>query len=87
MNEGCNFGTATANTWQETNVAVGHVVQIAEERHYNAVVSMAETTNEVHQLQMASVMREASDALQRQAQDHASDTQRIQREAATNADN
>ena len=41
VNGDCNFGNATANVWQETNVALGHVVQIAEERHSNAMTNMA----------------------------------------------
>ena len=48
---------------------------------------MAETTYISHQQMMADLRREAVDLLQRQAQDHASDTQRIHQEATTNAEN
>ncbi len=77
---------ATANTGQKTTAAVENVVQIAEERHYNTMVNMAETANHEHQLQMASVTREASDAFQRQAQDHAQEKQALQREAVIHAE-
>ncbi len=88
LNDGCDFGAAVANAWQEAGIAVEHVVHIAEERHSQAMASMAETTNLDHQQQMANVIRDAHDALQRQAhearvllqtqaQNHASDTQRI----------
>ena len=94
LNDGCNFGTAFAKSWQDTNIVVEHVVQIDEGRHSQAMASMAETTNLDHQQQMANVIRDAHDALQRQAheahvllqtqaQNHASDTQRIQQEAGT----
>ena len=33
VSEGCSFGATTANSWQETTVAVENVVNIAEERH------------------------------------------------------
>ena len=49
LSEGCNFGTATANSWQETNVVVENVVNIAEERHQEVMLDMTSTTNENHQ--------------------------------------
>ena len=94
MNDWSNFGTAIANSRQATHIAVEQVMHVAEERHSQAMASMAETTNLGHQQQMASVIREANDALQRQAHEasellqmrarnHASDTQRVQQEAVT----
>ena len=67
INDGCNFGTATANSWQETHAAVENVVNIAEERHQEVMFNMASTTSESHQLAMAQLASEANKALQEQA--------------------
>ena len=87
-NEGCSFGTVTANVRNETNLAVEQVVQMAEARHLNTVTPMAETANHEHLQQMANLAREAQLALQRQAEEHQLALQlALQREAVTHADN
>ncbi len=68
MNEGCNIGTAAANSWQEANVAVENVVNIAEERHLEVMLNMTFTTSEHHQQAMMTLANEANFlALQGQA--------------------
>ena len=85
-NDGCNFGTVTANTRNETNVAVENVVQLAEARHYNTVVHLAETANHEHLQQMANLTREAQLALHRQAEEYTLREQHLQREAVIHAE-
>ena len=67
MNDGCNFGTAIANSRQDTHIAVEQVMHVAEGLHSQAMASMAESTHWDHRQQMASVIQNAQDALQRQA--------------------
>ncbi len=52
-NEGCNFGTATNNHWQETSIVVDHVVNIAEERHQEVVNNMSSAASQSHQAELA----------------------------------
>ena len=79
--DGCNFGTATTNVRNETNVAVENVVQLAEARHYHAVLNLAESANHEHLQQMANLAREAQPTLQKQAEEYTLREQRLQREA------
>ena len=65
--EGCHFGPQTANTWQETHVAVENVVRVAEGRHLEAMASMASATEENHRRAMAQLAGEATRALQEHA--------------------
>ncbi len=85
VSEGCNFGPTTANTWQETHVAVENVVNIAEERHQEAMTNMASTTYENHQQEMAHLVSEARNTLQEQAKEHAIVPERQKHEACIKA--
>ena len=49
------------------HVSVEQVVQLAEQRHYTAVINLAETANHALQQQIACLTRDAEIALQRQA--------------------
>ena len=73
-NEGCNLGT------------VENVVQLAEARHYNTVVHLAETANHEHLQHMANLTREAQLALHRQAEEYTLREQHLQREAVIHAE-
>ena len=67
------------STRYDTQIAVEAVVTAAEERHLTVINNLAETASFEHQSQMADIARNASEALQRQHQDHALETQGIQR--------
>ena len=56
-------------------------MNIAEERHQEAMLHMTSTTNEHHQQTMMSLANEANLAMQEQARGHASALERYQQEA------
>ena len=66
LNEGCNFGTALANSRQDTHIAVEQVIYAAEGLHSQAMANMAEQAQWDHQQQMVRVVQEAQEALARQ---------------------
>ena len=72
-------------THNETSVAVEHVVQLAETRHCQAVVNMADNANHEHQRQMAKLTQEAQHALQLQSEVHSLREQHLQQEAMRHA--
>ena len=87
VDDGCNFGTMTQKNRYETKIAVEATIILADKkRHQAAITQMADAARRKHQLQMADVTRTASDALQRQAQDHAWETQTLQRQHMIEAD-
>ena len=77
----------TQNNRYATKIAVEPTIHVADKRHQAAITQMADAANREHLLQMADVARAASDALQRQAQDHAWETQTLQRQNMTDAEN
>ena len=60
VNEGCNYGNVQS-------ISVEHIVQIAETRHQQTVVNLAESANHEHVRLMTGLSQEAALALQRQA--------------------
>ena len=67
LSDGCNFGTTIANSRQDTHIAVEQVINVAEGLQTQAMASMAEQAQWDHQQQMARVIQEAQEALQRQS--------------------
>ena len=63
VNTGCNFGTVH----NDTRIAVEQIVQVAEMRHAQTVVHLAESATYEHQQRIAELTRDATNALQQQA--------------------
>jgi hypothetical protein len=71
-NEGCNFGEVSTNVRNDTQIALEHVMNVAQEQHNLALYQQANYAEAEHQRQMSA-------ALHKQAQEHALGTNTLQR--------
>ena len=72
--EGCNFGNIAQDTQMiQHNIqsAVDTTIHMAEERHSGVVSELVGNAEQVHAFRMSELARQASDALMKQAHDHA----------------
>ena len=72
--EGCNYGHIVQNTQMiQHNIqsAVDTTIHMAEERHLGVISELVENAEQIHSFHMNELARQASDALTKQAHDHA----------------
>ncbi len=54
-NDGCNVGTVSTSSYNETQIAVESVVRLAEAHHHQKVVTMADSATQEHHQRMATL--------------------------------
>ena len=73
VNTGCNFGTVH----NDTMIAVEQIVQVAEFRHAQTVVNLAESATYEHRQRVVELTRDAANALLRLAADAAAQAENM----------
>mgnify|MGYP000588784532 CR=1 FL=1 len=76
------FESKVTNSWQETNIAVDSVKQLAEQRHQEVVKDLTSMAEENHRREMAQVEGEASRKMHEHCVIHASAQEALKRELA-----